>query len=74
MRKACAWVAVNALLVGTQIVGAATSWAGGTLLLMTPAAGEWWAWMLVGVAAVAAAIAFLFWVTAGARTRKFARR
>ena len=70
MRKALAWVAVNALLVGAQVVGAATSWAGGTLLLMTPAAGEWWAWMLVGTAAVASAIAFLFWVTGAGKPSK----
>ena len=64
MRALLAWIAVNALLMAAHVVGAATSWAYGTLLLeFAPwAAGEWLAWFAVGAVALGAAIAFLFWV------------
>ena len=64
MRALAAWVAVNALLVSAQVMGAATSWAYGTLMIefAPEVIGEWWAWFAVGAVAVGAAIAFLFWV------------
>jgi hypothetical protein len=64
MSHVLCWIAVNALLVSTHIVGAATSWAYGTLLLefAPEVAGEWWAWFAVGAVALGAAIAFLLWV------------
>ena len=69
MKSIAAWVAVNALLVSAHLVAAATSWALGTLLI-TFAPGltrEWWAWFMVGSVALAAAIAFLFWVVGFAK-------
>lgn len=72
MKAAARWVATNCLIVASQVVAAATMWAGGTLLLAAgpTAAGQWWMWMLVGMAGIGSAIAFLFWVVGFARAPK----
>lgn len=72
MRAAAHWIAMNGLLLAGHLVAAAVMWAGGSLLLaMGPeAASHWWAWMLVGLAGVGSAIAFLFWVVGFARAPK----
>ena len=64
MRVLAAWLAVNGLLLAGHVVGAGTMWALGTLLLAAGPAvsNNWVAWMIVGLAGIAAAIAFLFWV------------
>lgn len=61
MKTILAWTAFNALLVMAHVVGAATAWAFGTLLLLAPELSDLWsAWWLVGMTSIGAAIAFLF--------------
>ena len=73
MRVLAAWIAVNGLLLAGHVVAAAIAWAGSHMVLAGPAwlQEQWWAWLLLGLAAVASAVGFFVWVV---RFAKFGGR